>query len=219
MSAVRWSVVVPVKAAALGKTRLAGHLADDDRVALVRAMAADTLRAAAAAPGVAGLLVVTTDAEVARDARAIGTVPVHVEPDPDTGGLGGAVAAGLLRARRLDPRGGVAVLLGDLPALRPGDLGDALAAAGLHPRAVVVDAKGSGTTLLTAAPGAEPRPRFGGGSARAHTAEGHVRLDVPLGSSVRQDVDVVADLAAAARLGVGPRTAEVLARLDGRTVA
>ncbi|WP_258726627.1 2-phospho-L-lactate guanylyltransferase [Cellulomonas sp. NS3] len=207
---VRWTVVVPVKAARLGKTRLAGDLGPDQRVELVRAMASDTVRAAAQARAVVRVVVVTGDEVVAAEAFATPGAGVDVVPEPFPGGLGAAVRAGVDRARGLDAGTGVAVLLGDLPALRPADLDAALTAAAAHPRAHVADAAGTGTTLLTVVPHVAPRARFGRGSAAAHAAAGHVALDVGPGSSLRQDVDVRADLDAVARLGAGPRTAEVL---------
>lgn len=140
------------------------------------------------------------------------------EPSP-AAGLNAAIRAGVASARS----GGslaavsVAVLLGDLPALRPGDLGAALEAASEHDRAVVADADGSGTTLLTARSGVELHPAFGPGSAVEHAARGHVVLDVadvPALSGLRQDVDLARDLAAVAALGPGPRTTEVLDRWE-----
>jgi 2-phospho-L-lactate guanylyltransferase len=216
---VRWVVVVPVKAARLGKTRLAGDLRSGDRIALVRAMAADTLHAAAQAGPVDRVVVVTADNVVASDARTLTGVGVDVVPEPVPAGLVHAVRAGVERARLLERDAGVAVLLGDLPALRTEHLEVALAAAAGHPRALVADADGTGTTLLTAGPHVDLRPRFGPGSAAAHADEGHVRLDVPAGSSLRQDVDVLADLDAVAALGAGPRTAAVLARLGREPAA
>ncbi|MEV0212357.1 NTP transferase domain-containing protein [Micromonospora sp. NPDC050695] len=76
-------------------------------------------------------------------------------------------------------------------------------------RRFVPDAPGGGTVLLTAAPGVALDPRFGVGSAAAHAASGALPLtgDWP---SLRRDVDTAADLSAAARLGLGPRTAALL---------
>lgn len=190
-----WVVVVPVKPAAEGKSRLAGFLGPTERAALARAMALDTIEAAAATPGVVRVLVVTADAEI----RA--SVPFVVD-DPG-GGLNAAIRAGLTQAS-----GPVAVLLGDLPALRPDHLRAALDLASEHERAFVPDAEGTGTTLLTGLDGLSPR--FGVGSAASHEAHGHVRLDLPEDSTLRRDVDLPADVAAVARLGVGPRTAAVL---------
>ena len=124
-------------------------------------------------------------------------------PSGDTGGAAPGVG---LRA------GPVAVLLGDLPALRPADLEDALAAATAFPRAVVVDADGTGTTLLTASAGVPLDPAFGAGSAAEHVRRGHVALDVSDLSGLRQDVDRLGDLAAVAELGTGRATSQVLAR-------
>ena len=212
-SGVRWTLVVPVKDARLGKTRLAEHLDDPGRIALVRAMAADTLAAAGATAQVDRLVVVTGDPEVARLAPGTVGADVDVVAETHPRGLDAAVRAGLARARALDPGNGVGVLLGDLPALRPDDLAAALDAATVHLRSFVPDTDGTGTTLLLALPGADVEPCFGPGSARAHTDRGHVPLDVPAGSTVRRDVDVRKDLQAVHLLGPGPRTRAVLDEL------
>ncbi|MGY4645984.1 2-phospho-L-lactate guanylyltransferase [Cellulomonas sp. URHB0016] len=210
----RWVVVVPVKTAAAGKTRLAGVLPESRRQALVRAMALDTVAAAAAARGVVRVLVVTGDEPVRTElppgAEAVAEPSSESrQPGSPEPGLDAAVLAGADRAAALDPGAGVAVLLGDLPALRTDDLAAALVLAARHARAVVADTDGTGTTLLTSAPGVAVRPRFGTGSAAAHEATGHVRLDVPVTSSLRRDVDLPADLRRAAR-DAGPRTRAVL---------
>ena len=102
---------------------------------------------------------------------------------------------GIARAgRRTGP---VAVLLGDLPALRPDDLRAALDLAERHPRAFVADADGTGTTLLTGL--VAFAPRFGAGSAALHESDGHVRLDVPTASTLRRDVDVPATISRPSR--------------------
>ena len=53
-----------MKPAAAGKTRLAGVSRAGRRAALARAMALDTVAAASATPGVAHVLVVTSDDEL-----------------------------------------------------------------------------------------------------------------------------------------------------------
>ncbi|WP_456825567.1 2-phospho-L-lactate guanylyltransferase [Cellulomonas sp. P5_E12] len=200
---MRWVVVVPVKPAADGKTRLASALSPSSRERLVRAMAIDTIVAAAAAEGVERVVVVTADGPL----RELLAATVELVDEPG-GGLNAAVRAGIDRARAGDV--GIAALLGDLPALRPADLADALSMAAAHDRAVVADADGTGTTLLTALPGLALDPRFGAGSAAAHERAGHVRLAVPATSTVRRDVDVADDLAEVVRLGVGGATRAVL---------
>ncbi|WP_421733201.1 2-phospho-L-lactate guanylyltransferase [Cellulomonas sp.] len=202
---MRWVVVIPVKLGAEGKTRLADALSPGARERLVRAMAVDTVAAACAAPSVHRVVVVTADPVL----RTLLATSTDLVDDPG-GGLNAALRAGVERARELAPDAGAAILLGDLPALRPDDLADALDMAAGHDRAVVADAEGSGTTLLAALPGVTLDPQFGAGSSSAHERAGHVRLDVAATSTVRQDVDVPADLVSVEGLGVGPATHEVL---------
>lgn len=214
----RWVVVVPVKDARRGKSRLSGVLEPGARAALVRAMALDTLDAVLACDAVARLLVVTGDAEVGAAATRLPRTAVLPEPPAHEGdgpwsALDRAVSAGADRARAEAPTAPVAALLGDLPALDPSDLGRALTAAARHPLAVLPDADGTGTVLLTAGPGQPLRPRFGSGSAAAHADLGHVVLDLPVGAALRHDVDVPADLADLERRGVTGRTGALLRRL------
>jgi 2-phospho-L-lactate guanylyltransferase len=67
-----WVVVVPVRDAAAGKTRLAETLDPGARAALVRAMALDTIAAAAACRQVGRVVVVTGDEVVSREALELG---------------------------------------------------------------------------------------------------------------------------------------------------
>lgn len=197
-----WTVVVPVKGGPTAKSRLvagAGH----DHEALALALALDTLDAVAAA-GVAALVVVTRDPRVARATLDRGA---RVVPDPGAG-LNAAVEVGLAAAVAASPDHGVAVLLGDLPALRPRELTDALAACADHARAVVPDREGTGTVLLTARPPVRLRPEFGAGSAARH-ARHATRLDLDL-PGLRSDVDDAEGLAAARVLGLGVRTAAIV---------
>ena len=211
-----WTVVVPVKDARRGKTRLTGALSAADRAALVRAMALDTVEAAVACPRVARVLVVTADTAVAEAVTGLDRVAVIAEPAHagHRSGLDAAAITGAAEARREGPVP-VAVLLGDVPALQPADLTAALTAADGVDRGLVSDAAGTGTTLLTVGPRAALDPRFGNGSASAHRALGHLPLEVPDEAALRRDVDVPADLRAAARLPLGPHTAALVARLPG----
>jgi 2-phospho-L-lactate guanylyltransferase len=102
----------------------------------------------------------------------------------------------------------VGALQADLPALRSGELAAALAVADGR-RAFVADRHGTGTTLLLSAPGEPLRPRFGPGSAHAHAGSGAVPL-VPVGASLRCDVDTAADLDHARALGLGGHTTALL---------
>lgn len=196
-----WHVVVPVKGVVGAKSRLAPP-DGVDRGHLAVAMALDTLEAVCRVVAPGRVRVVTSDAWFAAAARDLGTLVVA---DP-SGGLLGAVAAGL---DDLGPDALTAVLLGDLPALRPEHLRRALSAAEDHPRAFVPDRQGTGTVLLTGAPGIPFVPHFGTGSAAAHEVAGYTRLDLAL-PSLRTDVDVAEDLAAVLRLGTGRHTAGLL---------
>lgn len=207
MSEARWTVVMPVKRLGAAKSRLRGALPGVPHEELALALAADTLRAARACPAVAGVLVVTDDARVRAAADAAGA---RVAADPGAG-LNAAFRHGAAVA---GPRAAVAGLTADLPALRPAELAAALRAT-QGVRGYVADAPGGGTVLLAAPAGVPLAPRFGPGSAAAHAASGALPLagDWP---SLRRDVDTPADLAAAAGLGLGPRTAALLAGAEVR---
>jgi 2-phospho-L-lactate guanylyltransferase len=200
-----WHLVVPVKGGAAAKSRLhpPRGVARED---LALALASDCLTACSAGMPAGRLLVVTSDERAAEVARHVGA---GVVPDPGRG-LNAAVDAGVGRVVSVaGPQAPVAVLLGDLPALRAGDLTTALGAAAAYHLAVVPDAAGVGTVLLTALEARRLVARFGAGSAARHEAGGHHRLDLDL-SRLRTDVDDDASLAAAVRLGVGAATAAVL---------
>jgi 2-phospho-L-lactate guanylyltransferase len=142
---------------------------------------------------------------------------VQILPEPThvaaRSGLDAAAAAGVEHARHLVPGAPVAVLLGDLPALRPADLGAALVLAGTHGRAMVADEPGTGTTLLTVSGTATFDSRFGAGSAQAHRELGYAPLDVPVASTLRRDIDLPADLGTLLTVRPGPRTARLIDRL------
>jgi 2-phospho-L-lactate guanylyltransferase len=204
-----WSLVVPVKVLAHAKSRLA-DLAGPARSALALAMAADTVSAAAACPAVAAVIVVTDDPAAASTLSALGAVVVADEP---AAGLNPALAHGAAVAAARWPASGTAGLAADLPALRSQELDRGLRAAAQFPEAFVADASGTGTTLYTARPDTDFRPRFGPGSAGRYRDGGAAEImlaDVP---SLRSDVDTPADLRHATSLGLGPRTAVLAAQL------
>ncbi|MER7456213.1 2-phospho-L-lactate guanylyltransferase [Micromonospora sp. NPDC126480] len=211
-----WTVVVPVKRLGGAKSRLRGALPGVPHEELALALAADTVGAVRACPVVAEVLVVTDDPRVAAEVAAAGA---RVVPDHPGAGLNAALRHGAAAVGG----GWVAGLTADLPALRPAELAAALEAARTGPNPVrryVPDTPGDGTVLLAAPPGVPLDPRFGVGSAAAHAASGALALP-DAGPSLRRDVDTAEDLAAAARLGLGPRTAalcEAGASTAGRPV-
>lgn len=201
----RWIVVVPVKPPARGKSRL--DVAGVDRAALAHAIALDTLEAATTCELVAQVVVVTNDPALARESAAIPAL--RFVPEGDAHGLDAAVATGVAA---LDPNQRMprAALLGDLPALRPADLADALRAAASVDRGVVADAEGTGSTLVTARAGVPWSSSFGDGSFARHVELGCLPLPVTDASTLRRDVDTAGHLEAARTLGLGPHTAALL---------
>jgi 2-phospho-L-lactate guanylyltransferase len=148
------------------------------------------------------LVVVTSDERIDRFVRDQGGTVI-----PDDGhGLNPAVRQGIEYAAMAP--GPTAVLLADIPTLRPEDLVTALSACAMHRRAMVPDAQGSGTVLLSALSTTDLHPSFGPGSADQHARECE-RLDLDL-PALRTDVDDDKALRLAVEIGVGEHTAAVL---------
>jgi 2-phospho-L-lactate/phosphoenolpyruvate guanylyltransferase len=202
LGAVRWTVLIPTKSLPDAKSRLLGATADRAAHArLVLAIRADTIAAARTAEGVARIVVVTDRPSTSGGDR------VFVQSLP---GLNAALSEGADYAASRWAANGVAALVGDLPALRPAELGAALALAARHRRGYVPDAQGTGTTMLTAVAGTPLRPQFGPGSALRHAASA---VALAAGAGLRADVDTAADLHAAIALGVGAATTAALSGL------
>ena len=202
-------VVIPVKPPAHGKSRLVG-LTPDQRSELAEAFALDTVRAALASPAVRAALVLTDDFRLAATLRGLGA---DVIPDGTSEDLNATLVQGAAEAARRWPGTTPVALCADLPALRPDELTAVLSevvdVVGAGGRAFVRDRAGVGTTLY-AAPAADFAPDFGGAS-----AERHARQATEVGAhatSVRMDVDDLADLGAALAAGVGPHTAQASGR-------
>jgi len=199
-------LVVPVKTLDRAKSRLLGAadggLGDPTaHAALALALALDTITAAL--PVVRRVLAITADPAVAAELHAMG-----VESAPGPAGLNPALRHGAALLRERDAACVIGALQADLPALRPHELAAAVAEADGR-RAFCPDRQGTGTTLLLSAPGADLGPRFGIGSADAHTASGAVALLGPW-PSLRCDVDTAEDLGSATALGLGGRTSALL---------
>lgn len=204
-----WVVVLPVKHGDLAKSRLAAF-AGERRRELARAMALDTVDATLRCPMVVEVIAVTSDPDAGPSLRELGATVI---PDAPLAGLNPALEFGAAHARDQRPDAHVAALSADIPALRTNELTTVLAAAEAHPQSFVPDAAGTGTTTYCARSGVRFAPRFGEGSRAAHLAAGAVELAPPDIASVRRDVDTEEDLRAAVALGVGRRTAMLLADL------
>ncbi|TFD14314.1 2-phospho-L-lactate guanylyltransferase [Cryobacterium sp. TMT1-2-2] len=204
-----WVVVVPVKGSSEAKSRLG---VGPGRAALADAFALDTVTALVAASAVERVFVVTASARLGALLGGLGAVIVPEAPVVETGHarLNAGIVQGIAAARLAYPQVNLAVMTGDLPALRPGDIDAAFALAAAQPRSMVPDAEGVGTTTLLARVGVTVTPRFGLGSRAAHQGDGHIVLDLPPTSSLRRDVDTAADLEAARLIGLGPHTSALL---------
>ncbi len=201
----RFGVPVPVKPPAVAKSRLSS-LGDRAREELVVAFASDTVAAALASPLVGAVLVVTDDHVLARTLAGPG---VAVLPDGAVDDLNATLVQAAAELHRRWPDLHLVALTADLPALRPDELTRVLAAAPEAP-SFVPDAEREGTTALLAPDPTSFRPRFGPGSRKAHLDDGCLEIDRSDVPGLRRDVDEPDDLAAALRLGVGPRTRGVV---------
>lgn len=202
-----WTVVVPVKGTARAKSRMAPGLDAAQRSRLMAAFALDTVSALIGAHRVGRVIVVTDPRSgIAAQLRDAGA---EIVTDPGTG-LNDAVSEGIAAAVGDPAHPPVAALLGDLPGVTAADVDAALELAELHPLALVPDAEGAGSTLITARAGRPLVPRYGSGSAARHIQAGHTPLDIPATSGLRTDVDTEHDLTAVLTRGVGPHTAAAL---------
>lgn len=198
-----WHLVVPVKNTARGKSRLTPP-GGVERSSLALAMALDTIEVVLKVVPAPQVVIVTDDPAVQANARALS---ITVVDDPGRG-LNPAIAAGLAHVVHSAPGAAGAVLLGDLPALTPQALYDALRACAANESSIVPDESGTGTVLLTHHDAARLVPRFGSGSAARHGRSASV---LPLAlPALRTDVDDAESLARAQLIGLGPRTAGLL---------
>jgi 2-phospho-L-lactate guanylyltransferase len=199
----RWRLIVPVKGRLTAKSRLHPP-AGVARADLAHAFALDTISAAVDCMPPAHLVVVTSDQLTAAFVHDQGGTVVADQGD----GLNSAIRHGARYVARVLGPGPTAVLLGDIPSLRSQDLVDALSACLRHQRALVPDASGTGTVLLSALSPQDLYPHFGKDSARKHARHCVLlELDLP---ALRNDVDDDQGLRHAVALGVGRHTAAVL---------
>lgn len=177
------AVLVPVKAFAEAKVRLAPALGPDERAALARAMAEQVVTAARHLP----VAVVCDDREVADWARARGVLVVW-EPGA---GLNGAVESGVARLAGLGVEQ-VIVAHADLPLAT-----DLTWVAQFNGVTLVPDRANDGTNVACVPTDAGFRFAYGPGSFARHRTEAE-RLALPLRivrePSLGWDIDVPADL-------------------------
>lgn len=205
------AALVPVKALAAGKSRLAAALGREGAAALVLAMLEDVVAALRAVPRFSVVAVVTPDPAVGEAAERAGARAL-VGADP---GLNESIDRA---ARELGPAcdGGLVVVLGDVAGVRSEEIEqllDALAKLGA-PGAVLVPARDGGSAALARNPRDAIAARFGPDSAAAHReaarAAGVPLVELRL-ASCELDLDDERDLRAfLAGPGAGPRTRAAL---------
>ena len=202
-------LVIAVKRLSAAKTRLAPVFSAATREGVVLAMMVDTIRAALAVPALQAVTVVTPDQVAAETALELGA-QVLTDPTPDghRNPLNNAISAAETVIRESIPN--IAVLQGDLPALQPQELAEAIAAARGYSRSFVGDRHGTGTSALFAF-GVPLEPEFGPDSARRHQHSGAIEL-TGAWPGLRCDIDTPDDLLVARRLGVGAATTQAIGR-------
>ncbi len=190
--------IVPVRSLSGAKSRLGEPLDPEERAELILALLRRTVSAALAARRLDGVAVVSQDAELLTQARAMGAASFLQESDGLNEGLSETRDSACTEATA------VLVLPADLPAVSAEAI-ERLVEAGEETarrepeRPVVVlvpDRHGTGTNALLVAPPNAIEFRFGEGSRAAHAAEAiaagatYVELDGPLAF----DLDTPEDL-------------------------
>lgn len=155
------TVVIPLKALARAKGRLAAELDPAARRDLAAWMLGRVVSACMAAPSIEGVLVVAGD-DAAAEVAARWPVEVLVEPEE---GLNRALRAA---DARFPPGASTLVLAGDLPLISGAEIEEVCAAA-VGERAVVVGPTADGgTAALLRRPHDVIAPAYGPGSAARH---------------------------------------------------
>jgi 2-phospho-L-lactate guanylyltransferase len=189
--------IVPVKALGLAKRRLAPALPDAARRRLVLTMLEDVLTAVASVEGIARILVVTPDREVAALAEREGAAIVP-EPNIEPGSqLNAAVEGGIAFALA---RGAAQALIlpADVPLATPAELASLVASRGAKAGVTLAPSHDSnGTNALLPAPPNAITPCYGPGSYLQHMSQAmarHIDVHVMHLPGIARDIDEPADL-------------------------
>jgi 2-phospho-L-lactate guanylyltransferase len=209
-----WAVI-PVKPLRGALRRLTPALAAPVRRELQVAMLTDVLGACAGAPGLAGVMVVTSDPQAREMGERIAGARVVSDHDPPRG-MNAAVVRGLVAVAAAGAEAAL-VLTADLPLARPEDIAQILAAAPPGRSAVLVPSwDGTGTNAMLLRPPAALSPRLGPDSLARHRAQAEGRgVAVVLEHLPRLalDIDTPRDLAALMVRGGTGATLAACARL------
>jgi 2-phospho-L-lactate/phosphoenolpyruvate guanylyltransferase len=185
-------VVLPVKPADSGKSRLATVLSAEERAALMRSMAADVLRALGDCPELTGVAILGNGEPAASLAQATGCLLLADDASGD-------LCTNLDRAAATLAAEGVNTLLilpADLPGVTSADIGKLLAAHQGGVTIAVAERDGGTNALLLTPPGAIGC-LFGPDSAARHIAAARAQglpctaLHLP---AFARDIDTVDDV-------------------------
>ena len=198
--------VVPVRSLSSGKSRLGEPLDAEERADLVLALLRRTVEQALAASRLAGVVVVSEDADLLRQARAMGAASLLQERPGLNEGLAEARATA-------DPEAtAIMVLPADLPSVVASAIDELAEVAELAQRAapdrpvvaLVPDRHGTGTNALLVAPPDAIPFRFGAGSRVAHCSAARAAgaSYVELSGPLTFDLDTPEDLLEADRRGL-----------------
>ena len=193
MTQTIWAVM-PIKDFAHAKQRLSGLLAPAQRQELARTMATAVLAALADVPELAGIAVVTVNADAAALAQRFGArVMTEGAEDGHTGAVDGA-----RRVLAAESQAGILTMPGDIPLVTPEEVRAVLAATQPAPAFTIVPAHDElGSNAVLCAPPLSVRLRFGEDSYFPHLdaarAAGITPSIVPL-PGIGMDIDHPADL-------------------------
>jgi 2-phospho-L-lactate guanylyltransferase len=189
-----WAVV-PVKALALAKSRLASDFSPAFRHGLAVAMLEDVLTVLSNSKALAGIIMVSEDAEAAAIGRRYGAEIFTEAAD------GGHTQAVMTAAHRLaeEKRGGLLTVPGDIPALSEAEIGQLLTRHRDAPAFSIVpahDRRGSNAIVMTP-PLCVPLC-FGNDSFGPHLAAARqcgIEPTIVLAPGIGLDIDCPADVA------------------------
>jgi 2-phospho-L-lactate guanylyltransferase len=198
--------VVPVRSLSSGKSRLGEPLDAEERADLVLALLRRTVEQALAATRLAGVVVVSEDADVLRQAKGMGAASLLQQQPGLNVGLAEARAAA-------DPEAtAIMILPADLPSIVASAIDELAEAAETAQRAapdrpvvaLVPDRHGTGTNALLVAPPDAIPFRFGPGSRVAHCSAARAAgaSYVELAGPLTFDLDTTEDLLEADRRGL-----------------
>lgn len=188
--------VIPVKTLARAKQRLAPALSPSERAELVKVMATDVIRAARSTVELAGVAVVTPDAQVAAIARDEGA---HVIAEPAGSGLNEALSFATRELIRLGATS-IVILSADVPQVMPADIAGMIRGHGKGRFVAIARAESDGGSNALACTPPDVIPFcFGEESFHAHchaARAGFIEPAVQIGSRLAHDIDRPADLEA-----------------------